>query len=210
MPDAAVETLATSAVTKTGDLQFSSLYCMETPTMPNWSTDIPKDPRGVALPLRRTPTSSALIAVVTSEDLLGCDTHFYGGHTVPCSAPDCKACRDGLPFRWHAYFAAQDQKTRLHFIFECTAQAAEPFKQHRDAHRTLRGCLFEAKRWHSRPNGRVIIRTRQADLTNLSLPIAPDVRKCMAIVWQLPNDAAEIAGQIKDAPRLRVNQDAAG
>lgn len=180
---------------------------MELRIMPNWSTDIPKDPRGVALPLRRTPTSGSLLAVVTSEDLLGCDTHFFGGHTVPCTRPNCKACNEGLPFRWHAYFAALEQKTRLHFIFECTAQAAEPFKSYRDAHHTLRGCLFAAQRWHSRPNGRVIIRTQTLDLTNYHLPLAPDVRKCMSIVWQIPDDAAEIAGRIKSMPALRVSPD---
>ena len=177
--------------------------------MPNWSTDIPKSANGVALPVRRTPTSSALVGIVTSEDMLGCDTHFYGGHTVPCSRPDCKACNDGLPFRWHAYMAAIDQKSRLHFIFECTAQAADAFKTYREAHQRLRGCLFEARRWHSRPNGRVVIRTATADLTKLALPIAPDVRKCMAIVWQIADKDVVVAGALKGMPRVVVDPDAA-
>lgn len=173
--------------------------------MPNWSTDIPSSPNGTALPVRRTPTSNALTAVVTSEDMIGCDTHFYGGHTVPCTRPDCKACGDGLPFRWHAYLAALDHKSGLHFIFECTAQAADAFKTYRHAHKRLRGCLFEARRWHSRPNGRVVIRTASADLTKLSLPIAPDVRKCMAIVWQIPDADVVVAGALKGATRVSVN-----
>lgn len=173
--------------------------------MPNWSRDIPTNPNGVALPIRRTPTARALLAVCTSEDLLGCDTHFYGGHTVPCTRPNCKACNESHPFRWHAYLAALEQKSRLHFIFECTAQAAEAFTTWRTAHGTLRGCLFDARRWHSRPNGRVIIRTASIDLTNLSLPIAPDVRKCMAIVWQIPDRDAAVAGALKGMPRLAVD-----
>ena len=177
--------------------------------MPNWSTDIPTSANGHALPVRRTPTSSALIAVITSEDMIGCDTHFYGGHTVPCSRPDCKACGDGLPFRWHAYMAAIDLRSRLHFIFECTAQAADAFKTYRDAHKRLRGCQFEARRWHSRPNGRVIIRTASADLSKLSLPIAPDVRKCMAIVWQISDHDAVVAGAVKGVPRVYANKDEA-
>lgn len=182
---------------------------MEYLTMPNWTRDIPTNGHGVALPIRRTPTSGSLCAVVTSEDLLGCDTHFYGGHTVPCSRPACKACADGLPYRWHAYLAALEQKSRLHFIFECTAQAAEAFKTFRDAHRSLRGCLFEAKRWHSRPNGRVIIRTATLDLTNFHLPISPDVRKAMSIVWQLPDAEVEISGALKGMPRVSVPPDPA-
>lgn len=172
--------------------------------MPNWSTDIPISANGVALPVRRTPTSNALVAIVTSEDMIGCDTHFYGGHTVPCTRPDCKACGDGMPFRWHAYLAASDHKSRLHFIFECTAQAADAFKTYRDAHHRLRGCLFEARRWHSRPNGRVVIRTNTADLTKISLPIAPDVRKCMAIVWQLSDLDADFQGVLKGVPKVVV------
>lgn len=177
--------------------------------MPNWTNSIPDDPRGKAFPIRRTPTSGKLTAVISSQDLLGCDTHFWGGHTVPCSRPDCEACRKGVPFRWHAYFAAVEQKNRLHFIFECTAQAADVFKAYRDAHSTLRGCLFQAERWHSRPNGRVIVRTTTIDLTNFSLPIPPDVRQCMSIIWQLPDATVKTRGLLKDTRRLNILPDTA-
>lgn len=172
--------------------------------MPNWSTDVPKDSRGPAFPIKRTPTSRAITALVTSEDLIGCDTHFWGGHTVPCSAPNCDACGQGIPFRWHGYLAAVDCKTHLHFIFEMTAQAAEAFKDFRAAHSTLRGCIFEAKRLKSIVNSRVCIRCKPADLREQHLPKAPDLRKCMAIIWNVPDPDVEVSGLLKDVPRIQT------
>jgi len=127
-----------------------------------------------------------MIAIVTSEDLIGCYTHFYKGHTVPCEGEDCPAHRDGIPYRWHAYLSAIDQSDGVHFIFECTAQASEAFTTYRTAFGTLRGCIFESRRLNQRPNGRVVIRTKPADLTARRIPIGPDLAKCMAIIWSKP------------------------
>ena len=154
--------------------------------MPTWQTTIPDSPRGPALPIRRTPAFKPLTAIVTSEDLLGCYTHFYKGSTIPCEGDDCPAHQDGIPFRWHAYLTAVDTGNNLHFIFEITALGAAPFTDYREHHKTLRGCLFQAKRWNNRPNGRILIQTKPADLTERQIPTAPDLRKCMAILWSLP------------------------
>ncbi len=154
--------------------------------MPQWSNTPPASPNGQSLPIRRTPPFKALAAIVTTEDLIGCFTHFYKGHTVPCEGQNCPAHQDGIPFRWHTYLGAVDVTNGLHFIFECTAQATDPFVAYRKAHGTVRGCLFEAKRMNSRPNGRVTIRTKPADLTERAIPEPPDLKKCMAIIWSLP------------------------
>jgi len=152
----------------------------------SWSAEIPRDPRGNAFPLRRTPAGGKLVACVTSENLTGCDTHFFGGHTVPCERPECDACGKGVSFRWHGYLAAIEASTRLHFIFEVTAQAADAFDQYRAAYGTLRGCRFEAERLHHRQNGRVIITTRPLDQQGVHLPQPPCIPDCMAIIWGLP------------------------
>lgn len=170
--------------------------------MPIWSQDPPTDPRGPALPIRRTPAGRPLLAIVTSENLIGCYTHFHKGKTVPCEGraftdaagphpTHCEACHDGIPYRWHSYLSAVDQKDGLHIIFECTAQATEAFTTYRDHHHTVRGCLFEACRLNARPNGRVIIRCKPADLTKHRLPHGPDLTQCMAIIWSLPIDAVD-------------------
>jgi len=95
--------------------------------------------------------------VITSPDLLGCNTHFFGGHTVPCETPECEACLKGIPWRWHGYLAAIQAQTHAHFIFEFTAQAGDTFREYFQLHGTLRGCIFQAERMHHRPNGRVIL-----------------------------------------------------
>lgn len=163
--------------------------------MPTWTRDVPKDPRGNALPIRRTPASRPLQAIVTSPDLIGCYTHFYKGQTVPCEAPTCEACADGLPFRWHAYMTAVDVFNHLHFIFEVTAIAAKTFTEYREKHGTIRGCQFIAKRWNNRPNGRILIQTKPADLGETLIPEPPNLQKAMAILWSLPDASVVTRGR---------------
>jgi hypothetical protein len=172
--------------------------------MPNWSPNVPDQSRGPAFPLKRTPSGRGIVALITSDDLIGCDTHWWGGHTVPCEPPNCEACANGIPFRWHGYLTAVDTTTNLHFIFEMTAQAAEAFKDYRRAHGTLRGCVFEAKRLRAAHNSRVTIRCKPADLRAQHLPKAPDLTKCMAIIWNVPIPDVEVAGVLKDVPRVHV------
>jgi len=129
-----------------------------------------------------------LQAIVTSHDLIGCYTHFFHGSTKPCEGESCEACAEGMPFRWHAYFAAVDVLNHLHFVFEVTALGAKHFTDYRDLHGTLRGCQFIARRWNNRPNGRILIQTKPADLTEINIPLPPDLKSCMAIIWSLPAD----------------------
>jgi hypothetical protein len=154
--------------------------------MPDWTSNVPDQPRGHALPIRRTPASKPLEAIITSPDLIGTYTHFYKGSTTPCGGPECDACQNGTPYRWHAYMTACDVFTNLHFIFEVTALAAEFLTAYRDHHGSLRGCHFKSKRWNNRPNGRILIQTKPADLGERQLPQPPDLKKCMAILWSLP------------------------
>lgn len=162
--------------------------------MPKWSNDVPESPRGPALPIRRTPATRPLEAIITSEDLIGCYTHFYQGSTTPCEGEGCEACLNGMPYRWHAYMTAVDCLNNLHFIFEVTALGAEYFTSYRDIHNTLRGCKFQAKRWNNRPNGRILIQCKPCDLAERHIPSPPDLRKCMAILWSLPAGDVDIQG----------------
>lgn len=173
--------------------------------MPSFSTTPPKDPRGVALPLLRTPPVATLRAMATSSDLIGCHTHFYHGRTMPCDVDNCKACKDGMPFRWHAWLSAKMANTHQHFLFEFTAQAAETFVQYREAHGTLRGCIFEAWRPSRRPNGRVHIRTKPGDLSEVTLPDEPNLISCLSIIWNIALVDVDVAGVLKDAPHVHVN-----
>jgi hypothetical protein len=172
--------------------------------MINWSNEIPDSPAGRPLPLRRTPAAGSFNAIVTSPDLTGTDTHYWGGRTVPCERPNCPACREGIGYRWHAYFGCLQAHTRAHILFEVTAQAAETFVAYRQAHGTLRGCLFSAQRWQRRPNGRVIIQTKPADLAQITLPPAPDVCAALAIIWGLSTADVHTGRDIKKMPSIVI------
>lgn len=154
--------------------------------MPIFSDTPPQDPRGPSFQIVRTPTGKPLTGIVTSENLVGCYTHFWKRRTMPCERDDCEACRHGIPFRWHAYLSAYLSGTLLHCIFECTAQAAERFVEYREAQGTIRGCQFTASRMNYARNARIIITTRPADLTRIQLPKPPNIEKVLAILWNLP------------------------
>lgn len=160
--------------------------------MPNWSPEIPDDLRGGSLPLIRTPAGTPLRAIITSDGLIGCHTHFFGGHTIPCEQPTCKACLEGIPSRWHGYVACYSFHSQLHFIFEMTAQAAIPLQEYFREHKTLRGCQIEAYRWGKRANGRVVVKTATTATPPSLLPQPPDIRKVMALIWQLPKQNVTI------------------
>jgi len=179
--------------------------------MPRWSNTIPDEPNANALPLLRCPPHGTLVATITSPEMIGTYTHYWHGRTIPCDAPHCDACQSGMPYRWHAYLGAWLQSKALHFLFECTAAAADPFALYFKAHGTLRGCMFEAQRWRATPNSRVLIRTKTADLTQIVLPHAPDVIAALSIIWNLPlNRAAETRrNPERSARQLWPNQAAA-
>lgn len=159
--------------------------------MPKYSNVPPAESTGVSLPIVRTPASHPLKAIVTSNDILGCNTHFWHGHTVPCSPPDCEPCQECTPFRWHAYCTAFVPNSSLHFLFECTAAAAEQFVLYRKANASLRGCMFTAYRWKQKINGRIILKTERTAMSDVALPPAPDLEKVLAILWQLPEQNVE-------------------
>lgn len=173
--------------------------------MPRFTNVPPADPNGVGLPIIRTPCARKLSAVITSPDIIGCNTHFWGGRTVPCDPAHCDPCRNGIPYRWHAYCSAFVPQTSLHFLFECTAQAADHLVQYRRAYDTLRGCQFTAYRWQSRPNGRVIIKTEQSAFAQDTLPKAPDLLKVLAVLWQLPPQNLEMDGATEGGKLISPN-----
>lgn len=159
--------------------------------MPNWTNLPPEDTRGKALPLIRTPQGKSLCLIATAENLIGCYTHYWGGRTLPCEAPNCKACDEGQPYRWHGYLAAWNPNLNKQYIFEFTNQAAEEFVLYREHHGTLRGCNFIARRMGSSANAKVEIRTKPADLNVIQLPPEPNVIRAMSMIWGLPIDAID-------------------
>lgn len=177
--------------------------------MPNFTNRPPAEPRGPAFPLRRTPINKSLAAIITCDDLIGCPTHFFKGRTQPCSSPDCEACLEQIPWRWHGYVSSLNIVTHEHFIFEMTAQASDALVAYRDQHNTLRGCLFEAKRLHPRTNARVILRCKPADLQQINLPQPPKLEHALSILWNLPVPEIDLTAKppYETATASRVKRD---
>lgn len=176
--------------------------------MPVFTNEPPPDPRGYSLPLHRTPTGRPISAIVTSADLVGTPTHFWHGRTVPCDVDDCEPCNNGMPWRWHGYLSAFQTTQSLHFLFEFTARAAEPFLEYRKAYASLRGCHFQARRVSMSANARVIVQVKPGDLTKISLPQPPDLVKCLSIIWNIAEPDMNVSTLLKGMPRIAV--DAAG
>lgn len=178
--------------------------------MPFFSNQPPDDPRGHALQLLRTPAGRALTAIVTSHDLIGAPTHFWGGRTVPHEQDDCKACLEGVPWRWHSWLSAWNASNHTHFLFESTLRVTKIFVAYRNAYDTLRGCKFRARRRTPAPNARVQLECQPADLEGLKLPQPPDLIKCMSIIWNIPIPDIDIQGILHSTPQVVIDRDGNG
>lgn len=187
-------------------LLSSSPLTVEGP-MPQFSNEPPTggDRQGIAL--IRTPANRPFVAIVTSEDLVGCATHYYRNRTTPCEGDDCAICAEGLPWRWHGYLSCVDQHTNDHVMFEFTANASDAFRTYRNQYRTMRGCHFKATRQGNRYNGRVHIICKPADLAGKRLPPGANLPAMCCHIWNIPMDSAKVKGENHRHPALRVVSD---
>lgn len=174
--------------------------------MPNWSNELPKQEKHMGFDLRRTPPTSAMLAIITCEDLLVCDTHFFHGRTMPCERPDCPACNESIPYRTHAYVSAFNAKSREHFIFECTSNAAKAFAEYKQSATTLRGCLFNASRPKGAKNSKVVISTTTANLSRVQLPEPPDLILALSVIWRLPLAGLVVEHDKFHSPEVRTKK----
>lgn len=153
--------------------------------MPLWSNTPPDAATKPGLPLIRVPHGTRTIFLVTSEDLLGCYTHFWGGRTLPCEEPNCKACIENVPARWHAYVAVLQAGTMKHCILETTAGPSLSLVDYRNTYHTLRGCRIDASRQGSNANARIHFHCTPLDLSKINMPPEPDLHKVLATIWRL-------------------------
>lgn len=154
--------------------------------MPQWIDDPRADDARFAFRILRTPPDKPVNAIITCVDLIGCNTHYAANRTIPCEGKDrCQACQDGLSFRWHGYVSAILTGTLEHVLFECTATAADTFRNYYMLHQTMRGCFFTARRPSGRHNGRVVIACKPVDEQRTRLPDPPDVRAILCHVWNV-------------------------
>lgn len=170
--------------------------------MPTWSTELPPLGKHMGFDLRRTPATGACQAIITCDNLLVCDTHFYHGRTTPCERPNCPACNETIPYRTHVYVSAFDARSREHFIFECTANAAKPLAEYYQAAGTLRGCIFHASRPKGLKNSKVFIQTNSANLAKNPIPEPPDLVRAISVIWRLPTTGLAVTQEPFAPPQL--------
>lgn len=173
----------------------------------NFQNEPPKDERGQSLPLMRCPTHKPISGIITSTNLVGTQTHYYRGRTIPCDSGNCPACSDGVPWRWHGYVSLFSATSSRQVLFEFTARAAEPLTAYRETYGTLRGCKLTAKRINSSANARVMMQCIPADLAKLTIPKEPDLLAALSIIWNIERPAIAIEGINKNAPALDIAQD---
>jgi len=127
-------------------------------------------------------------AIITSESMAGHDTHWWKRRTVPCTAPDCTACCEGTPARWHGYLSVFSTRTRIHSVLELTSLAAASVAEYEDRHGTLRGALLSASRLGNRPNSPVHVTIVPFDGDLRTLPRSIDLRRFLETIWSVkPN-----------------------
>lgn len=173
--------------------------------MPQFSNKPPPEGRRPGIALVRTPANRPLVAIVTSDDLVGTPTHYYRNRTTPCEGEGCPICAEGFSWKWHGYLSCVDQGSQEHILFEFTAQASDAFRSYHKQYGTLRGCLFRANRHAGRYNGRVTIQTRPADLQAKTLPPGVNLTAMLCHIWNIPMSQADIEGKLKDHPRIKIH-----
>lgn len=176
--------------------------------MYDFQNEPPEEGNHHSLPLVRTPTNRPIAGIITSPDMVGTQTHFFHGRTIPCDSEECPACSEGLPWRWHAYCSLWSPATHRVVLFEMTAKCVEPLVTYRKAYGTLRGCHLMAKRATTSANSRVILQTKRADLENVSLPDGADLIKALSIIWNITLPSISPDGILKETPLIKIQQQA--
>jgi len=173
-----------------------------------FTSEPPANSNGKSLAICRTPQHKPMIAICTSDQVMGCPTHYWHGRTIPHFESSCTPCLEGMPWRWHGWVGAYSPKNHQHVLFEMTAQASEAFKDYRLANGTLRGAKFTSTRPSGRVNGRLLIVLAACNLNGISLPEEPHTMRVLSILWNIPLIDLESCGSQKSLPKLRIlNQD---
>ena len=166
--------------------------------MPRWMDTPPKGSDHPSFRIVRTPADKPITAIVTSEEIVGCTTNFVQNRTIPCEGPDtCEHCAAGHSWRWHGYLSAMLTTTHEHILFEFTAPPSDTFRNYLLRYKTLRGCVFTARRPSGRPNGRVVVTCKYVAPTDLRIPARPNIRNILCRVWNLQTE------RVSDCPASR-------
>jgi len=175
--------------------------------VPQWSSSPPDRSGPRPLPIIRTPIAKPIVATILSDAMMGCPTHFWGGRTTPCEAPDCEACNAGSPTRWHGYLVIFSEQQRTSAILEIPDAAAEQLTLLAYSLPTLRGAKIKVTRSKATRNARVLIELQAPTIEQKNLPRAADLQTLLALIWKLPTTALVAATDAQKAITLRIDEE---
>ena len=166
-----------------------------------WKNEPPAPTEFAGVRLLRVGTGKVADAIVTSDILIGRDTHYWKRRTNPCTGPDCPCCLDAVPARWHGYLSVLSTHSRTHFVLELTALAAVPVAEYAKRKGSLRGALIHAARLGNKPNSPVNVQISGSDADLRTLPHGINLKRFLCTIWNVPYDCEDVepeptAGQI--------------
>lgn len=127
-----------------------------------------------------------LYMVITTEQVMGVETHWIEQRTTPCmqEVGDCRGCTAGLAKRWKGYLGGADLSTGRLGIIEVTLGAWEHCPRLQERDKSLRGLIAKLYRRGTKRNSPAFIEL-QAPTKNILLPPFPDLARQLRIIWGL-------------------------
>lgn len=153
--------------------------------------------------LIRVDKDRGLDAVITSNTLVGRDTHFTNRRTAACTGPDCSYCLDNVPARWHGYISICSTRLTSQAVLELTALAAQPIIDYQDRHGSLRGARLRASRKGNKHNSPVTCEVLPSDLDQRTLPRGVHLENFLAVIWHLDGKSQTGQGIPPPGPNIR-------
>jgi len=153
--------------------------------MINWSSRPANLKTGASYPLIRCKPDDRRRWVILSREIVGLDTHYWKGRTVPHVKQDCPACADKRPFRWYGFLACLSPGwTKV--VHEITPSVCEALEIYAKDHGTIRGSVIEMRRTRGKVNGRIIATLKPIEGVPVEqLPEPHDVIPLLFRLWEV-------------------------
>ena len=156
---------------------------------PAWQDDPPTTNLLPHLPLIRIKPGQPTKGIITSTQICGVPTHYYGRRTLPCLADECPGCKAQLAKRWEGYISVWTFAPSHHVIWALTTAAACGLKDTAPNFTDLRGLCLTIARAGKHNNSQLRARCDPYEALQMRLPTAPDLRAHLLHIWGM--DATE-------------------
>lgn len=146
-------------------------------------------PREQHAELVRTPHTKPIKAIITSNKIIACPTHYHARRTIPCKGPGvCDLCAAGQKWRLHAYLSIINLDNLAHQIIEFPARQYDALAQWYRRLGTVRGLYIEACRPNARPNGPIQLTIKRPATEPPTLPDPLPIEWILCKIWGVPAD----------------------